>query len=210
MGTDEHPGEKERRPGTKKGGADEFDAVAAAAELDESLGKPSGEPGGADRYVRLLESEVESLGALVETKEAEVKRAHERAEKARDEVAGARERLERDAGREAEARVRKVLASFLSVADDLDRAIEAAAAGGAGLAEGVGLVRKKLLSVLGEHAVRHIPALGERFDPAVHEAISTAAAASPDEDGRITAVVREGYAIGDEVLRAAQVVVAKS
>jgi len=58
--------------------------------------------------------------------------------------------------------------------------------------------------------VTRINAAGEAFDPTVHEAIGTVPASSPDEDGRIVGVVREGYRIGDEVLRPAAVAVAKA
>src|SRR5438477_585174 len=50
-------------------------------------------------------------------------------------------------------------------------------------------------------------ARGEPFDAERHEAVTTAAVTDPAQDGLIVAVVREGYAIGDEVLRPASVVV---
>jgi molecular chaperone GrpE len=51
---------------------------------------------------------------------------------------------------------------------------------------------------------------GQRFDPALHEAVSTVPAALPDDDGLIVGVVRHGYRIGDDVLRPAAVAVAKA
>jgi molecular chaperone GrpE len=50
---------------------------------------------------------------------------------------------------------------------------------------------------------------GRRFDPTIHEAITTLPASSPELDGTVVGVVRRGYRIGDEVLRPAAVAVAK-
>ena len=44
-------------------------------------------------------------------------------------------------------------------------------------------------------------------EPVVEQAVATAPVEHPSEDGMVLAVVKEGYAIGDEVLRPASVVV---
>ena len=49
--------------------------------------------------------------------------------------------------------------------------------------------------------------IGQPFDASRHEAISTAPVSDPAQDGRVVAVVKEGYVIGDELLRPASVVV---
>jgi molecular chaperone GrpE len=53
-------------------------------------------------------------------------------------------------------------------------------------------------------------ALGERFDADRHDAVSLAPVQNPAQDGLVVAVVKEGYAIGDEILRPASVVVGKA
>ena len=50
----------------------------------------------------------------------------------------------------------------------------------------------------------------EIFDPAKHEAVSTVPAPSPELDGRVIGVVRPGYVMGEDVLRPAQVAVARN
>jgi molecular chaperone GrpE len=118
-------------------------------------------------------------------------------------------RWRRDSAREIERAKRQVLAEFLEVVDNLDRAIAANTAGDNldQVARGVQLVRDQFLAKLEAFGVSRTPALGERFDAARHEAISTAPGASPDDEGIVLAVVKEGYAIGDELLRPASVVV---
>src|SRR5690606_19389744 len=77
---------KRRSMSPDDGREEEFDAVAAAAELEASLAREKGgEAGGADAYVRMLESEVETLNALVDKHQGELERARAEAERARAE-----------------------------------------------------------------------------------------------------------------------------
>lgn len=200
-----------------------FDAVKAAEELAAALGRePSSEATSAatnpTNYTAILEDEVEALQrALAEKDEAlaEKSRALEAAEakavEARTEVARARARLERDATAQIERKRRSIIASFLDVADDLDRAAEELAKGDApeAIAKGVQVVVRELQRVLEQHGVRVRPALGQPFDSAYHEAIGTAPATEESPDGTVAAVLSQGYEIGEETLRAARVVVAK-
>ena len=123
----------------------------------------------------------------------------------------ARLRLRREISKDTERSRREILAELLEVVDNLDRAMESARAGGSreSLAEGVEMVRRQFLSKLEGFGVRKIEAEQQRFDPALHEAISSVPAASPDQDGLVVGIVRSGYRIGDDVLRPAAVAVAK-
>ena len=127
-----------------------------------------------------------------------------------DEFDQARARVRRDAAREIERGRRAVITDLLEVLDNLDRAIasaEASAAAPDALARGVTLVRDQFLAKLAALGVARIDALGARFDAARHEAVSTAPIDDPDDEGRVVAVVKEGYAIGDDLLRPSSVVV---
>jgi molecular chaperone GrpE len=132
--------------------------------------------------------------------------------RADEELERAKARLRKDAAREVEQRKRTLVLGFIEVLDDLDRALEAARGGAdsAAITDGVALVRKRFLSKLEQIGVTHRPALGERFDPAYHEAVSRVSVADADRDGAIVGVIRQGYDIGDEVLRPASVAVAKA
>lgn len=134
-------------------------------------------------------------------------------------------RLRRDVAREVERGKRAVLVELLDVVDNLDRAIAAASAHDASagrggepvgmsasspateLARGVRLVRDQFLAKLEGFGVVRVPALGERFDAARHEAVTTAAVTDPAQDGVVVSVIKEAYAIGDDLLRPASVVV---
>ena len=78
------------------------------------------------------------------------------------------------------------------------------------LLQGVELVRRQFLAKLEGFGVKRIESEGQKFDPALHDAVTAVPAATPDQDGTIVGVIRHGYRIGDDVLRPASVAVAQS
>ena len=73
--------------------------------------------------------------------------------------------------------------------------------------QGIELVQKQFKEFLTKNKVEEIPALGETFDPALHEAVSTV----QDETKGAQEIVQEyrkGYKIGNRVIRHSMVVVA--
>ncbi|MBM3306770.1 MAG: nucleotide exchange factor GrpE [Candidatus Eisenbacteria bacterium] len=121
-------------------------------------------------------------------------------------------RTERERCRWADQAREDVLASLLSVVDDLDRALACGAPegadGGAALRAGVELIRRQLLQLLEKHGVVPIETGGAEFDPAFHEAVCQLE--SPDHDSnQIVSETQKGYRLGDRVLRCSKVVVAK-
>lgn len=194
-----------------------FDAVAAAQELEDSLGDLGdlGEQADADGknepYVAILENEIEQLTALVAKKDEQVRLANQRADQAHAEVEAVQRRVETASAKELEQRTRKLLASFLPVVDNLDRAIGAAKthAQNQDLIAGIELVRREVFASLATFGVKHAPALGERFDPNRHEAIAVVPVTDAAQDGIVIDVMREGYVIGDDTLRPAGVAVGK-
>jgi molecular chaperone GrpE len=192
----------------------EFDAVAAARELEEALGEGapaarSGEEG--ERYVSILEGEIEQLNAMLAQKEELLRRADQRADQAYREIEAAGRRLAVESARELEQRTRKLLGGFLGVVDDLDRAIASTKAveHNPEVLAGIELVRRELLAHLGQLGVAPVPALGERFDPERHEAMTLVPVSDPAQDGRVVGVMREAYSIGEDMLRPAGVAVGK-
>ncbi len=102
-----------------------------------------------------------------------------------------------------------LLSQLLPVLDDLGRAMEAAPPELARdpWAQGLFLVARRLTTLLDQLGVRKIGAPGEPFDPRRHEAIMTEARADVPE-GTILRVAQPGYALGERIIRPAQVVVA--
>ena len=104
-----------------------------------------------------------------------------------------------------------VVKDLLPTVDNLERAIEHARGsdGGdlEGLLQGVELVLRELIGVLGRHGVEEIAAEGKVFDPAVHEAMAQQPSESASPNTVIN-VFQKGYRLRDRMLRAARVVVA--
>lgn len=126
-----------------------------------------------------------------------------------DEIERAKERIRKEAARETEQQKRDIVRDFLPVLDDLDRAVDAARRSGndTALLEGVELVRKSFLARLARHGIAPYPSLGQRFDPARHDAVNTVPVSDPAQDGVVVGVIREGYLVDGEMLRPALVAV---
>lgn len=170
---------------------------------------PSGDAGGRKpSYVEDLERQVAEHGARVLAVAAEHRQAL-------GEFEQAKVRIRRDVAREVERGKRAVLVELLDVLDNLDRALAAArpAPGTADapetLTRGVELVRDQFLAKLAGFGVTRVDTLGQGFDATRHEAVTTTPVDDPAQDGAVVAVMKEGYAIGDDILRPAAVVVGK-
>ena len=95
---------------------------------------------------------------------------------------------------------------IMPVLDDFDAAL-AHLDGEA--SKGVRMVRDNLWKALCAAGLEEIPAVGQKFDPYVHECLERVPA--PDlEDGNVKEVVRKGYRLQDRILRPAQVIVVRN
>jgi molecular chaperone GrpE len=115
------------------------------------------------------------------------------------------EERERDLGLASESLLRKLL----PIADDFDRALEAMPEGlrSEPWIEGIGLLDRKLRSLLESEGVTPIETVGRRFDPREHEAIANVPGTGRPE-GEVVAEMQRGYRIRDRVLRPSMVAVA--
>jgi molecular chaperone GrpE len=99
---------------------------------------------------------------------------------------------------------------YLEVLDDLERALKNRPQDGEGAAwaEGIELIYRKLAGILESEGVELLEAEGQPFDPNLHEAISQEPS-DDHESGHVIEVVKNGYRLGDRVLRPAMVRVAQ-
>ena len=131
-------------------------------------------------------------------------------QRARADFANYKKRIEREQAETYRMAAASVLKRFLEVLDDLDLALanKPEQSGAEDFSNGVELIRQKLLSIMENEGITRMDVDGMEFDPNLHEAISSED--SPDHDsGEIIAVVKNGYMVGDKVLRPAVVRVAK-
>jgi molecular chaperone GrpE len=118
-------------------------------------------------------------------------------------------RVDRERAEDRDKTRQEVLRELLPAIDDLDRALahQPAELRGHPWAEGISLARMRFLDTLRRLGVEQVGSEGERFDPAVHEAIVYHGDSSTTEQW-VQSVVRPGYRLGSRLLRPAQVVVA--
>lgn len=120
-----------------------------------------------------------------------------------------RKRAERDR-RDAELYgATRFARDLLSVHDNFLRAMEhvteEARSAAPGLIEGIELTQRDLLSAFGKHKIHEVkPAVGERFDPKLHQAVFEAPVPNT-KAGDIIQVMSVGFTIGERLLRPAQV-----
>jgi molecular chaperone GrpE len=190
-GTRHNDGKKKGEKGGPSNGAPD---VAAAKHPDEA-GAPADDPAPVT-----LEERVAAL-------EAERNEAKDRMLRVAAEFENWKKRA-RVTQAEAEAAAReRVLRDVLEVADNLERATDAHAAGAkdaASVLKGVTLVLRLLQQKLERHEVRPFEAKGQVFDPRVHEAISRVESADVPA-GAVAVELQKGYRIGDKLLRPAMV-----
>lgn len=125
-----------------------------------------------------------------------------------------RKRVERERGETYNRIVCDVASKLLPVLDNLERALEAESSVESGESEefrhflhGVELIYKQLNDVLSGMGVEAVPAVGQRFDPHVHEAVTVERADDFEPDTVIQEIVR-GYRLGEKLIRPAMVKVA--
>src|SRR5712692_9092009 len=125
-----------------------------------------------------------------------------------------RKRIERERGEAYNRVVADVARKLLPVLDNLSRALESERSVEAGESKefrhflhGVELISKQLNEVLESFGIQPIVAVGERFDPHIHEAVVTEASDDYEPD-TVIAEMQRGYRIGDRLLRPAMVKVA--
>ncbi len=152
---------------------------------------------------------LEELEARIAEKDLEIQQLLQKYRGASDEFEQARTRLRKEVGKDVERGRRSVIVSFLEVLDNLDRALAVGADRNDPFVQGLSLVRQQFIATLEGLGVARVDPMGQPFDPAQHEAVSSAPAASAELDGRVIGVVRPGYVMGDDVLRPAQVAVAR-
>jgi len=99
---------------------------------------------------------------------------------------------------------REAIAAILPTIDNLERAIEAAEKqeGGEALVSGVRMTLNSLFEGLKRFGFEEVPALGEEFDPELHNAVMRE---TTDDPGKVLEVFQKGYRVKDRIIRYAMV-----
>jgi molecular chaperone GrpE (heat shock protein) len=152
-------------------------------------------------YVEKLQEQLQEKDHLLRTHVAEM----------RGEQEELRRRLARDLDQRLELATGTLLAEFLPVLDNLDRALQAAAQQPnlEALLEGIQLVRTQFLNVLEGHGLTPLERQGQPFDPRLDEAMTMVEVNDPRQHNLVLQEWEKGYTLHDKVLRPAKVAVGK-
>jgi molecular chaperone GrpE len=157
-------------------------------------------------------SREEELEVALATAEKEKKDNWDKYLRSVADLENAKKRHRRDLD-DAKADVKtRVLKEMLPVVDNLERAIEHAEHGAGdphAIVEGVRLVLRQFMTAFERLEVTPIEAMGQPFDPMLHEAISQQESAD-HPPGTVISVLQRGYRQGERLLRPAMVVVARA
>ncbi len=192
------------------------DAVAEALRsVEKSAGGGEGVEveAGAPPDPAALAGEVESLRAQLELSTAKgretlekLREEHERLLRAAADLENFKKRAARDRDEIQRFGIERVVKDLVPVMDDLDRALAAAPPEGP-LSDGVRLVRAAFERALAKHGVTGFSALGQKFDPALHEALMQVPTADRPP-GTVVVEHARGFKLNDRLVRPAMVGVA--
>lgn len=160
-------------------------------------------------HISLLEADVEEWRVKAERLESDVEEWRDRALRLQADMDNFRKRQQRTAQDRIEEERQRLLAGFLQVVDDLQRALAAPATDGEGFRRGVELTHRAALQLLHKEGVEPIEAENQIFDPNWHEAVASIGRNGSDaEANTVVQVMEPGYRHGKRLLRPAKVVVA--
>lgn len=128
--------------------------------------------------------------------------------RARAEADNIRKRAQVDIANAHKYAIENFSSEILAVKDSLEAALAAENATTESLKSGVELTLKLLSSVFEKFNLREITALGEKFDPHRHQAITVVE--SDGEPNTVISVMQKGYTLNERVIRPALVVVGKT
>ena len=169
----------------------------------EVLNEPEAAKGGVEE---LSVDEIREMSARA----AERDEFYDKFLRARAELENYRKRMQREKENIQDFAVIDLARALLPVLDDLDRALNAPRDNRhvKHFLKGIKLIEAQLFKVLEDKGVKPIKALGEVFDPNLHEAV-TVDAESDKPDNTVVEELQRGYIYKDKIVRPAKVKVAK-
>lgn len=119
-----------------------------------------------------------------------------------------RKRTKRESQLQSELANKALIESLLPALDNFERALANPGQSIDGLLSGIQMVRKQLMDALAASGLERIEAVGQPFDPHVHEAVATGEAGEIP-DNHVLEVMQPGYSLKGKLIRPAMVRVAR-
>ena len=175
-----------------------------AERVNEEVEEPNLKPS----YVEELELRTKAAERQVQEVQARFDQLRQQLQRETDET---RQRLNRSADERAAGEKARFIAALLPAMDDLERAIEAGSANAPreAILEGIRSIATSFQSAFSNAGVEAIAAVGEEFNPELHDAVDTEET-SGDMDGKVIEEYSRGFRMGDRLLRPARVKVGRA
>ncbi len=169
------------------------DDIAETAETESEEAKP------ADENVKF------SADQLME----KIRLSDEQNVRLRAEFANYKKRIEREQIEFAVYLKGEVLKEFMPILDDFKMMLETAEKkeNEESVLQGARMIYEKFLSLLKKQGVQIIEAVGEEFDPNLHEALMMQPTEDKSKHNRVLQVFQDGFTVGDKLLRPTKVIV---
>jgi molecular chaperone GrpE len=200
--------EHQNGDGPPPGGPQDPKPAEAAASQEQQVEQPPLTREELERKATQLSAMLEeSMSRARETQER-LKDTHERLLRVAAEFDNYKKRASREREDAQKFGIERLLKDFLPVADNLERALDHAEEHDLRqVIEGVKLVQKLLENTLSKHGVTGFSALGQPFDPNLHEALMQQESDAPA--GTVVSEMSRGYKLNERLVRPAAVVVAR-
>lgn len=168
------------------------------------------QPAPQDEVVQNTDGQIAELQTALEDAQKKSSEYYEGWQRERADFSNYKKRIDREQMTLSQTINAEIVKKYLTISDDLERALKNRPAEGEGAAwaNGIDLIYRKLQNILEYEGVKRMDAENEVFDPTRHEAISYEP--HPEKSGgQIIEVLQPGYMIGDRIIRPALVRVAQ-
>jgi molecular chaperone GrpE len=181
-----------------------LDESEEGAHVQEGVETPSLKP----KYVEELEARTRAAEQSAKDVQARFEQVRSELKRETDEI---RQRLTRTADERATREKAAFVSVLLPVMENLQRAMEAAESGGSieALLKGLRGTISGFENALASSGIETFKAIGEQFDPEMHEAVDTVEVEA-ERDGIVTAEYGRGYRMNGQLLRPARVQVGRA
>ena len=157
-------------------------------------------------------SRIVELEGQLATAEAKARENLDLALRAKADAENARRRAEKEVENAHRYGLEKLVSELLPILDSMELGLAAASNGSGQIAsfrEGSEMTLKMFATALTKFGVKPVDPVGEKFNPAMHQAITMQEKADV-EPNTVVAVVQKGYSLADRLVRPAMVVVSKA
>ena len=159
-----------------------------------------------EEEVKVDETQEKEESYIIDPKQQELDELNDRYKRVLAEFENYKKRSSKERETLYNSIVSDIVEVFLPVVDNLENALKIETQD-VEYKKGIELILKQFKEILKYKGVEEIPAMGETFDPSLHEAVSSIQ--DPEKNAQeIVQEYRKGYKIGSKVIRHSMVVVA--